>query len=101
MSEKRWTFYDPRSGSNTIGIYHGAESGHVVVYHNFKVVIVDFLIHTTKTYTLLVNDLMLKITVATSSSESGFAYHLDISDTQRDQVTSWTGWFSKIKAAFA
>lgn len=61
MSETRWSFYEPLSGSNTIGLYHGNESGHVVVYHNSQVVIVDFLIKKSKSYTIYINEHLVRL----------------------------------------
>lgn len=61
MSEARWTFYDPQSGPQTMGLYHGDKSGHVVVYHNSNVIIVDFQILESKTYSIQFNDCLITL----------------------------------------
>lgn len=61
MSQWRWTFYDPHEGTQTLGLYHGEESGHVMIYLNHKVVVIDFMVHESKSYSLVVNDLLVKL----------------------------------------
>ena len=75
MSESRWTFYDPQAGTQTLGIYHGDKSGHVVVYHNSNVVIIDFEIFQTKTYSIQFNNSL--ITLSIEQEGSGYGYSFD------------------------
>ena len=72
MSECRWTYYDPAQGNQTLGIYHGEKSGHVVIYHNEKVVIVDFMVHSSKSYSFMFNQNLLKLEL--KKSDSKFRY---------------------------
>jgi len=75
MSESRWTFYDPQAGTQTLGIYHGNESGHVVVYHNNDIVIIDFEIFQPKTYSIQFNNSL--ITLSIEQEEDGYGYSFD------------------------
>ena len=61
MSECRWTYYDPSGGRQTLGLYHGDRSGHVMIYLNEKVVLVDFKVHHSKSYSFMVNENLLKL----------------------------------------
>ncbi len=61
MSQCRWTFYDPNEGTQTLGLYHGDESGHVMIYLNEQVVIIDFEVHQTKSYSLMFNQSLLEL----------------------------------------
>lgn len=61
MCETRWTFYEPASGTNVIGLYHGTDSGHVIVYLNSKVMLIDFLIKESKSYSIYINDYLVEI----------------------------------------
>lgn len=81
MSETRWMFYEPLSGTNTIGLYHGADSGHVIVYHNSRVMIIDFLITKSKTYSLYVNDYLVKLNITRDRQD--FDYTMDIVPPER------------------
>ena len=59
MSECRWTYYDPTGGTQTLGLYHGDQSGHVMIYLNEKVVLV--MVHNSKSYSFMVNEHLLKL----------------------------------------
>lgn len=72
MSQWRWTFYDPHEGTQTLGLYHGEKSGHVLIYLNEQVVIIDFMVHHSKSYSIVVNDLLVKLNL--NESEGMFSY---------------------------
>ena len=61
MSECRWTYYDPVGGPQTLGLYHGEESGHVMIYLNEKVLIVDFMVYHSKSYSFMVNEMLVQL----------------------------------------
>ncbi len=61
MSESRWTYYDPTQGTQTLGLYHGQDSGNVVIYHNHIVVMVDFMVHQSKSYSFMFNQNLVKL----------------------------------------
>lgn len=61
MSECRWTYYDPSEGTQILGLYHGDRSGHVMIYLNGKVVLVDFQVFSSKSYSFIVNENLLKL----------------------------------------
>ena len=75
MSQWRWTFYDPHEGTQTLGLYHGEESGHVMIYLNHQVVIIDFMVHQSKSYSIVVNDLLVKLNL--NESDGLFSYDFE------------------------
>lgn len=50
MSQYNWTLLDDFGNRYKVGIYHGDKTGHVLVYCNKKVVLIDFKVLRTKTY---------------------------------------------------
>ena len=69
-----------------VGIYHGARSGHLLVYCNRKVVIIDFHVLETKTYPLFLDDELCELTV--EKKDNQFRYGFDINrkaDTPRNR----------------
>lgn len=74
MSESRWTYYDPTQGTQTLGLYHGQDSGNVVIYHNFNVVIVDFKVHQPKTYSFMVNEDLVKLNVLKENGKFNYKF---------------------------
>lgn len=75
MSQYNWTFYNPIAGTQTLGLYHGDNSGHVMVYLNQKVVIVDFQVYQSKSYSLIINEELVKINL--NHSNGKFYYNLE------------------------
>jgi hypothetical protein len=82
MSQYGWTFYNPIGGTQNLGLYHGDNSGHVMVYLNHKVVIVDFKVYESKSYSLILNEELIKINL--NQSNGKFSYHLE----RTPQITS-------------
>lgn len=75
MSETRWTYYDPTGGIQALGLYHGKDSGNVVIYHNHKVLVVDFLVHKSKTYSVMINQQLVKFNV--TKEDGKFDYKIE------------------------
>ncbi len=75
MCESRWTFYDPQSGTQTLGLYHGADSGHVLVFHNSNVLIIDFGIRESKSYTIQHNDSLITLGIERAGSSFDYTFH--------------------------
>ncbi len=95
MSQWRWTFYDPHQGTQTLGLYHGEDSGHVMIYLNQKVVIIDFMVKKTKSYSLVVNELLVKLNLVENNGE--FTYDFESQNTAIPPP-SMIGWFKNILA---
>lgn len=74
MCESRWTYYDPSQGTQTLGLYHGEDSGNVVIYHNSNVVIVDFKVHQSKSYSFMVNENLVKLNVKKENGKYGYKF---------------------------
>lgn len=92
MSEARWTFYDPQSGPQTMGLYHGDQSGHVVVYHNATVIIVDFQILESKTYSIQFNDCLITLGIEREGNSYDYSFKrksLHIEPTVVDKFMSY------------
>ena len=89
MSQWRWTFYDPHQGTQTLGLYHGEDSGHVMIYLNQKVVIIDFMVHKTKTYSLMVNELLVKLNLVENNGEFTYDFESESTSIEPPGMMSW------------
>ena len=76
MAQQFWTFYDQYSVEHTFGIYHGEESGHLVVYLDDRVMIIDFGIINDKSYNFFFERELLKLDI--QKIEDGFVYKLNV-----------------------
>ncbi len=72
MSQSLWTYYDPSFGPQTVGVYHGDDSGNLVVYCNNKVVIVDFKVKNSKSYSFYINKCLIKLNLKKQNEEKSF-----------------------------
>lgn len=90
MSQWSWTFYEPSQGTQTVGLYHGDQSGHLVVYLNQEIVLIDFMVHQSKSYSFMVNENLLELKL--NESNGKFLYQLEKSATKVEMSA-----FQKVK----
>lgn len=92
MSQSLWTYYDPSYGTQTVGVYHGDDSGNLVVYCNNKVVMVDFKVKKSKSYSFYINkcliELNLKKQIQNQPFDHDFHRSLTSDQIQIDEKTS-------------
>lgn len=74
MAQMNWTFLDYQHDKYEIGLYHGDQSGHVLLYCNEKVVTIDFNVLETKTYTFYIGEELAELTI--EREEKRFSYAL-------------------------
>ena len=86
MCESRWTYYDPTQGTQTLGLYHGQDSGNVVIYHNYRIVIVDFKVHQPKSYSFMVNENLVKLNVLKENGK--FDYKFEATRIKEESVST-------------
>ena len=85
MSQWSWTYYDPNQGTQTVGLYHGDQSGHLMVYLNREVVIVDFKVRQSKSYSFMVNENLIKLNLDKSNGK--FLYNSEKTNPRVELTT--------------
>ena len=56
MAQFNWTYLGENGQKYNVGVFHGPKTGHVLVFCNLKVVLVDFSVLDTKEYSLFLGD---------------------------------------------
>jgi hypothetical protein len=56
MSQMQWTFINDAGEQFRVGMYHGDESGHLMVHCNGSVLVIDFMVNDTKDYSFMLGD---------------------------------------------
>ena len=79
MSQYNWTLLDDFGNRYKVGIYHGEKTGHVLVYCNKKVLIIDFKVLRTKTYSFFLGMEFCELTVIKESD----SYRYDLKINQK------------------
>jgi tRNA A-37 threonylcarbamoyl transferase component Bud32 len=73
-----WIYLDDHGGKHQVGLYHGDRTGHVMVYVNSKVIIIDFHIRETKKYSFYIGGELCELEL--ERAEERFKYGLKINE---------------------
>lgn len=87
MSQFKWTVTGNRGKNFNVGLYHGSSSGHVLVHCNRRIVLIDFNVRETKTYSFFLDDELCELTIERAGDQ--FLYGLQINreaDTPLNRV---------------
>ena len=76
MSQFNWTYLAPNGGKHNVGIFHGDKTGHVLVYVNSKVTLIDFKVKESKSYSIFIEEELCEINI--EKKRIGYAYSFDI-----------------------
>ncbi len=78
MSQLAWTYVDDYGDKYNVGIVHVAPNGHVVVQCNGKIIIIDFSVLKTKTYSFFLGPELCELNV--KRENENFSYGLRINE---------------------
>ena len=76
MSQFNWTYLAPSGKKHHVGLFHGDRTGHVLIYCNSKIVLVDFKVRDTKSYSIFIEDELCEIGI--ERQKDRFVYGFDI-----------------------
>ena len=85
MNQSHWTYWDDYGRQHVVGILHGADTGHLVVHCNSKVMLVDFNVQETKTYSFCIDEHLCKLKVSNEKA-TGFTYELGVDENLNTPV---------------
>ena len=91
MSQFNWTYLAPSGKKHHVGLFHGDHTGHVMIYCNSKVVLVDFKVRETKSYSIFIEEELCEIGI--ERQKDRFVYGFDINkevDTPLNRVRKAT-----------
>ncbi len=78
MSQSNWVYSDQTGQQYQIGLYHGQSSGHLIVYCNWKVILIDFNVLNSKTYSFYFGDELCHLKI--DKRGDGYQYGFQQSD---------------------
>lgn len=88
MAQMGWVLLDDRGGRHRVGLYHGDESGHLLIHCNLRVVQIDFSVKDTKTYSFFIEDEFCEIHIV-KEKDGRFGYEFIVNktvDTPRNRI---------------
>ncbi|HRI59475.1 MAG TPA: hypothetical protein PK228_07120, partial [Saprospiraceae bacterium] len=88
MAQMGWVFLDDRGGRHRVGLYHGDQSGHVMIHCNLRVIQIDFSVKETKKYSFFIEDEFCEISLY-KEPDGHFGYEFVVNktvDTPRNRI---------------
>lgn len=88
MAQMGWVLLDDRGGRHRVGLYHGDQSGHVMIHCNLRVVQVDFSVKESKTYSFFIEDELCEVHLV-KGPDGKFGYDFIVNktvDTPRNRI---------------
>lgn len=85
MSQMTWTYVDDYGTSHKVGLFHGDHSGHLLIYCNTRILVIDFNVLQDKKYSFFINDELFDIHI--ERKDDIFSYGIEIdrkADTPRN-----------------
>ncbi len=81
MSQMTWTYIADDGSRYKVGLFHGDNTGHLLVYCNARIVVIDFNVQSSRNYSFFINDELCDLAV--EEKEGKFLYGFKV-----DQVTN-------------
>ncbi len=80
MNQSHWTYWDDYGRQHVVGILHGANTGHLVVHCNSKVMLIDFNVNESKTYSFYIDEHQCNLDVIPKGED--FEYELNVNENK-------------------
>jgi len=86
MSQFTWTYIADDGAQHRVGLFHGDNTGHLMIYCNTRIVVIDFCVTASKNYSFFINDELCDIAVEESEGKFSYGFKVDeITDTPRNR----------------
>ncbi|MEM9921220.1 MAG: hypothetical protein AAF990_24175 [Bacteroidota bacterium] len=77
MNRFNWIYLGNNDKRYNVGLMHGAQSGHLLVYCNSKIILIDFKVLETKTYSLFIDEQLVNIVVERKGEQFYYGFEID------------------------
>jgi hypothetical protein len=91
LAQRNWQLDHGLGRQHIVGIYHGQDSGHVVVHCNNKVLVLDFNVLQAKTYSFFIDQELYELAIQPQANS--YHYELNINyevDTPKNRSRKTT-----------
>ena len=80
MAQLGWVLLDSHGGRHRVGLYHGDNTGHLVIHCNLRVVQVDFSVKESRTYSFFIEDELCELSLQ-KEPDGRFSYAFLVNKT--------------------
>lgn len=77
MSQMTWTHIADDGSRHQVGLFHGNKTGHVLVYCNAQIVVIDFHVSTSKTYSFFINGQLFDLDIEEKDGKFSYGFKSD------------------------
>lgn len=78
MSQANWAYCNKRGQLYKVGVYHGEDSGNVLIYCNNQILTIDFEVNQPKSYTFFLDQDICEVSI--QASTQGYDYDFRVND---------------------
>ncbi len=87
MNRFNWTYLADFGKKHHVGLMHGAESGHLLIYCDSKIILIDFKVLDDKTYTFFIDDQLCEIAIERKNGQFYYGFEINKkADTPRNRL---------------
>jgi len=81
-----WTYLGDNGARHQIGLFHGDTTGHLLVYCNARIVVIDFSVLSSRNYSFYINEELCDLIVEEKEGKFSYGFKVDqITDTPRNR----------------
>jgi len=73
LAQLNWTYTSDRGQQYVVGMYHGPQSGHFMVYCNSAIILIDFNVRKSSTYSFFIENELLELKI-NETDQNQFSY---------------------------
>ena len=87
MNRFNWTYVADKGVKHHVGLMHGAESGHLLVYCDAKIILIDFEILEDKKYSFFIDEQLCEISIEKIKGQFYYSFEVNkTADTPRNNL---------------
>ncbi len=87
MNRFNWTYVADKGVKHHVGLMHGVESGHLLVYCDAKIILIDFEILDDKTYSFFIDEQLCEISIELIKDQFYYSFEINkTADTPRNNL---------------
>ena len=86
MPNFHWTFIEEKGKTHRVGLFHGKNTGHVLIHCNGQILKIDFNVFESKTYSFFINEELIELELDKKGDTFYYRFHINKeADTPRNQ----------------
>ena len=86
MNQFNWTYLADNGKRHHVGLMHGAQSGHLLVHCNYKIILIDFQVLESATYSIFIDEQLCEISIERKDNQFFYGFEINSkADTPRNR----------------